>query len=575
MEPEHRREGDCRRSSGWRVWLEVEVALLVALSLAIYFSRLTDLTIRGEESRWAQVAYEMLQTGDWIVPRQQGKPFPDRPPLNSWAMAACSSLLGEWNLAAVRLPSALATLLTSLVIYGYARNFLSRVGALAAAAAYPSMLLVLQLGRLAESDALLVLLVSGSLFAWHAGYMRRWPSLLTWSLGYSLAAAAALDKGPQGPVYFVGPVFVYLLATRDWRYLLAPAHLGGVLAFAAVLGAWQIPFWMHSRPEDVAAIWSEGSTLSNRFNYSNVGAALAHLAGYPLQVLACMLPWSAMLLVAASRGCRQTIGEARPWITFLLTCCLVAFPTCWLPVDSRPRYFLSLYPCVAVLAGLMVERCWHSPRRAWWERSWSRLLSVHAILALCGALVVIVAAICPAGPLELVAQTPTFTCLFALACVGLAYACWHVRNGRTLMAARVGILAVACIFGLAYTGLVVNMLDRTSNQAAGSIAELKKQLPPGVKLVSFRTVHHLFAYYYRDPIALQKWPRDAAQVDPNITYFCFDMSKNWPQDTLPFAWEPVAEICCDRHQRADPIDKVIIGRRIPQQAGQPAVGSRQ
>ena len=55
-----------------RTWLELEVLLLVLLCLGVYFVRLTALSIRGEESRWAQVAHEMLSSGDWVVPRQRG-----------------------------------------------------------------------------------------------------------------------------------------------------------------------------------------------------------------------------------------------------------------------------------------------------------------------------------------------------------------------------------------------------------------------------------------------------------------------------------------------------------------------
>ena len=108
------------------VWREVELLALVVLVLGVYFTRLTDLTIRGEESRWARVAQEMLETGDWIVPRQQTEPFPDRPPLNSWLMILASRLTGELNLAAIRLPAVTATLLITLAIYLYSRNFLSR-----------------------------------------------------------------------------------------------------------------------------------------------------------------------------------------------------------------------------------------------------------------------------------------------------------------------------------------------------------------------------------------------------------------------------------------------------------------
>src|ERR1700733_9700105 len=111
-----------RRRGAWR---EREFWLLVLLVLGVYFTRLTDLTIRGEESRWARVAQEMIDSGDWVVPRQQGQPFPDRPPLNSWAIIAASKLTGGVNLTAVRLPAVLATLLTVLAIYVYSRNYLS------------------------------------------------------------------------------------------------------------------------------------------------------------------------------------------------------------------------------------------------------------------------------------------------------------------------------------------------------------------------------------------------------------------------------------------------------------------
>ena len=110
--------------------------LLVLLAAGIYFSRGTALPIRGEESRWARVACEMLETGDWLIPRQQWEAFPDRPPLGNWLIAAAMWLQGGSGLLAVRLPTLLATLLTVVVIYGYSRTFLSPLGSLAAGAAY-------------------------------------------------------------------------------------------------------------------------------------------------------------------------------------------------------------------------------------------------------------------------------------------------------------------------------------------------------------------------------------------------------------------------------------------------------
>ena len=60
------------------VWREPQVLGLVLLVLAVYFTRIGQPPLRGEESRWSLCAREMLLTGDWIVPHQQGAPHNDR-----------------------------------------------------------------------------------------------------------------------------------------------------------------------------------------------------------------------------------------------------------------------------------------------------------------------------------------------------------------------------------------------------------------------------------------------------------------------------------------------------------------
>ena len=91
-----------------------------------------------------------------------------------WAMAAVGWLRGEVDPIAVRLPSVIAIVLTTLLIYVYARMCLSRFAAWTAALAYASMAQVVQIGRMGESEALFTLLVSASLLLWHLGYLRQW-----------------------------------------------------------------------------------------------------------------------------------------------------------------------------------------------------------------------------------------------------------------------------------------------------------------------------------------------------------------------------------------------------------------
>src|SRR5207249_3359112 len=99
-----------RKRPTW--WLELELALLVVLVVAAYFTRMTALSVRGEESRRGLIAREMMNTGDWIVPRCQGIPLFSRPPLQNWLIALTATVRGDVDLVALRFPSDCAILLT-------------------------------------------------------------------------------------------------------------------------------------------------------------------------------------------------------------------------------------------------------------------------------------------------------------------------------------------------------------------------------------------------------------------------------------------------------------------------------
>ncbi len=340
--------------SGRRWFGEWQLWALAAFAIACYDSRLTALPIHGEETRRAQVAIEMVRGGDWIVPRQQGVPLLSRPPLQSWPIALITSITGDCSLWATRLPSVLATILTTLLIYGCGRQFLSRQGAFAAGLVYSSTGMVLQLGRLAETDALFTLLVSASLLVWHWGYARNSRSSYTWIAGYGLAALAALAKGPQAPVYFVAVTATYLCWRRDWRMLFNRSHLYGLGMFAAIVGAWQIPFCMQLGFSAAVQVWT--GDVGMRFEDTRLAVVGLHLLLYPVETLICTLPWSPLLSAYAFRCFRDTIRGAKSWVNFLIVSVLVTFPTCWMVPGAKGRYWMPLYPCLALLTGLVIQR---------------------------------------------------------------------------------------------------------------------------------------------------------------------------------------------------------------------------
>lgn len=537
----------------WREW---QLALLVLFVLAAYFTRLTELSIRGEESRRGLVAREMLETGDWIIPRTQGVPLFSRPPFQNWLIASLALVRGDVDEVAIRIPSVCAILLTCILIYRYARLFLSPLGALSAALSFASMGQVLELGRVGETDALFTLFVSGALLAWHGGMTCGTSLYRTWCLGYALAALGTLTKGPQAPVYFVAPVAIYLLSTRNWRAAFSRAHLAGICTFVAILATWQIPCILKVGLEGTRLMYVRD--VGHRFMDATWFSFGEHLAVYPLELLVCLLPWSALFIVWFNREFRRTLGPARDHVLFLAICIAVAFPTVWFPPGSRPRYFMSLYPCLAILMGLVVERVARAQRSEQWWIVWPLFVRITA-----GAIVCVGAFFLTISLVNFnlwLAQPVWVACLHGLVAVVTAFAAWRSIGSSPQRGPYVAVLSIAGFVGFTQVVVMINALHGASVDTAGEIEALKRQLPPGTRLVSFNVTHHLFAFHYRDEIPVLDWPDTAEEEAARVPYFCADI-REFHERHIPFPWTTVAEVSCDRHKLPKPHIRVLVCRR--------------
>lgn len=555
-----------QQADGRTSWLrEPEILLLIVLVVAAYLVRIGDVSMRGEEPRRAQVAAEMLQRGDWIVPREQGEPFLSRPPLQNWLIAASTVVCGSTEPWAVRLHSVVALLLTSLLIYGYARTSLSRLGALTAAVAFATFGEMFTTGCQAETEMLFISLIAAALLLWHWGQLRDWPVLGTWIIAYSLVAFAVLCKGPQPPVYFLAPVSLYLLMRGEWRRLLSWRHVVGAATGAAIVLAWLVPCALRTSWPEVWGIFMNDT--AGRFRDWQVREVAEHFVRFPIEVLGSTLPWSLFLLGLLSRDLRRSLGEARPLTLFMALCVVTAFPTCWIPPTAQTRYFAPLYPCLAVLIGVVVEGCARmelpSRLRAGWSQ-FSLLLTGTMLLA---AMAVILAALLLRDhPTRGVWAEPLpFALAYAAATGVLALVTFRARQAVQPAQVRMGVLAVAGFMVLTFTGVLTDVRIRRSEDQAAAIARLKEHLPPGQRLVSFGHIDSLFAYYYGVPVDLfAPETSGTALLRGEALYFCFESEGGW-RPVLPCPWEELAVIAMDRNHHATPDRAVVVGRLFPSQ----------
>jgi 4-amino-4-deoxy-L-arabinose transferase-like glycosyltransferase len=539
-------------------WLEWEMLLLIGLVLFGYVYRASDMSMRGEEPRRAEVAREMIERGDWVMPRYQGTPFYSRPPLHNWLIALSFLGVGEYSPFAARLPSLLATLVIVLMIYGYGRTFLSRTGALAAAAAYATFGEMLQMGRQAETEAVFIMLVTGSLLVWHWGIVRGWPAAWTWSLGYAFMALGGLTKGPQAPFYFLGSVGVYLLWTRQWRMLFSCAHLLGILVAAAILAAWHVPYYQRCGMFGIHAIWMN-DTAPRLLEWDGL---LEHLITFPLEVLGCTLPWSPLIVLFVRRDVRSAVAAARPQITFLTICLAIAFPTCWLPPGGMTRYIAPIYPCFALMLGFVVQRCGEAAAQSPLAITWRRFLDTMAgVMFLAGIGCVVVLFAKNSRLLGPWAEPVWFAASFCAA--GVAFAWWTRRTTRAPLRWATGwsVTALAGFMVLLFNGPVLNAKIRRGEDCGAEIVRLKDRLGGDATFVSLGLIDSEFPFFYGTFVEPLPWPSETTPAVREGGYFCFNAA-GFDRPQLPFAWEELAAISMDRNRHAIPERVLVVARRL-------------
>lgn len=231
---------------------EKTAALLLAISLLAGWAAPLVLSawigpvplLEPSEARYAEIAREMLVSGDWITPRLNGHKHLHKPPLTYWITAVSMKLFGvnEWG---ARLPMLFSSLAVVALTFCLARSIFGRTSALLSAAVLSSTTGFLVLSRMLATDAYLLLFVTAALYcAWQAllGRSNRW------ILGFWFCAGLGLlTKGPLGlllplmPAVAAGLFLRRRAVFRDRPLPVRwPWHLAGLALAALIAVPWYV-----------------------------------------------------------------------------------------------------------------------------------------------------------------------------------------------------------------------------------------------------------------------------------------------------------------------------------------------
>lgn len=199
----------------------------------------------GVEGQVASGAREMVGSGQWLVPTNDGVPQLEFPPLTYWVVALSSKVFGVSPTAA-RLPIALAVIgtvaLTFLIgerLAGYWRGF-------AAGLIYLSSAGTFVLGRLVAPGNLLSLFVAAALYCAVCGYQQKRFRTALFAGFWIATALATLTTGPVALFLIGGIVVILAFRFREARLRFAGLlHWTNLLLFIALVAPWFV--WVHTQ----------------------------------------------------------------------------------------------------------------------------------------------------------------------------------------------------------------------------------------------------------------------------------------------------------------------------------------
>jgi 4-amino-4-deoxy-L-arabinose transferase-like glycosyltransferase len=462
---------------------------LALLCAAVYFYRLGALPFLGpDEPRYSQVAREMYESGDWVTPRLAGLHWFEKPALTYWLAAAGYALFGVSEFAA-RFGVALAATFGVLLVYFFGRQAVSpRYGYLSAAALATSGLWV-GFGQAATFDMPLAVsmeLALVSFFAWERRQAEGKGANLLWLACCFGMGLAVLAKGLVGVVLPSIVIALYLLAARRLAALLKrPSLLAlGAAVFLATVSTWYAPMFARHGQEFVNEFFVGHHFqrfLTNKYKHPQPFYFFFFVA------LAGCFPWSVQFARQAYdslRRWREVIAAPGERLRlFLWLWVLVPILFFSVSTSKLTGYILPVFPGVALLVGLELERLWTHDDGARWN--WSQTLTPLLLAA-------VSIGVGLQAPSQLMARPQA---AWAVAGAGvllaLAYAALLVKDARRA--------TLFLPFGLAAALLAVKLLllpglgyaDSTRDLALAAAAAAR----PGERLAFFINNDYSFDFY--------------------------------------------------------------------------------
>ncbi|KPC55058.1 glycosyltransferase family 39 protein [Amantichitinum ursilacus] len=503
--------------------------LALLLFAAMWFSTLGyRKVITPDEGRYAEIAREMVVSGDWLTPRLNGIKYFEKPALQYWATAASYSVLGQ-NEFAARLWTGLTGFAAVLFAFFVSRKLWGERVGLTAAMVLGSCTWWMANGHFNSLDMGVSAFMSIAMGAFMLA--QRDAASKTENRNYMLLCWAAmglavLSKGLIGIVLPGAVLVLYSLINLDARLWLK-LHIGkGLLLLLLITAPW---FVAVSQANSEFAYFFFIHEHFQRFLTTEHHRTGAWWYFVPY-LLAGLMPWLSVLPQALRQGWAKSAGEHFQPNRFLLIWAVFIFVFFSRSDSKLPSYILPIFPALAMLSAQVLTRL--SSRALRWHLGW---------LALPGMATLVAAPMVARLSSE---KTPQI--------YNAAFAGWLIPAGIVLLATALisfwlankgrNCLAIAVTAGGALLGLQLPMLGHESyahtNSAYYLAQDMQKQITPQTTLYAIGYYDQSLPFYLKRTLQFVEYTDEFAmgqksEPDKFMTLDAF--TAHWNKEPQPMA----------------------------------------
>jgi 4-amino-4-deoxy-L-arabinose transferase-like glycosyltransferase len=362
------------------IWYDV--AAIVGLASGIFFFHLGSYGLwEPDEARYAEIAREMLQSGNAIVPHLNYVAYVEKPPLLYWLTTLSFWIFGISEFSA-RLPVAMSAIAGVLATYCFALRAFGRRHAILAGAILATIPLYAIMAQVITTDMMLTALVTIAIFSFYLAWKEagRW----CW-VAYIAMGLAVMTKGPVGAAIPITTIVIFLAWNRELSGAIRRFRAIPGLAITLLIAApWFVA--MIIREPGYFDFYFIGEHLRRAFeaDYSHREAFYFYI---PVLMVG-LLPWSMLVPFLTWRSAPR--NPARRFCVVAASVTIVAF-SC-----ASAKLIPYVLPAVAPLAVLIADGLVSC---AWPDDSGTRLrvpdsrilLESGPMLALMGAGVMVAA----------------------------------------------------------------------------------------------------------------------------------------------------------------------------------------